>query len=190
MGLRLGEGYGEIPSGYRVNLGMPEGEGLHYYQPAAADAAYTAMSQLPEFEGSEGDIPDAIVDVLEAGIFADAGDGDVDPLTVPTDAAIGADGAYLEAVGVRKRWPLVGHLPGGGFIACGGGGPVERLGRALRVKLFTAVGELPPPGRCSPARRRPALPHSAFGGQRQAQLHRLAGPPARRVAAGHWGGIR
>ena len=40
------------------------------------------------------------------------------------------------------------------------------------------------PGRCRPARRGQALPHPALGGQRQVQLHRLAGPSAHRPAQG------
>jgi hypothetical protein len=40
MGLLLVEGYGDIPSGYRVNLGTPEGGGLHYYQLSGADTTH------------------------------------------------------------------------------------------------------------------------------------------------------
>jgi hypothetical protein len=36
----------------------------------------------------------------------------VHPLAIPPNAPIGADVAHLEAVGVFKRWPSVGHLTG------------------------------------------------------------------------------
>jgi hypothetical protein len=51
-----------------------------------------------EFEGSKGDIPDAIVDLLEADVFANADVGDVDPLPVSPDAPVGTDVAHFEAV--------------------------------------------------------------------------------------------
>jgi hypothetical protein len=53
--------------------------------------ARMACEQSPECEWSEVDIPNAIVDGLEADIFSDTGHRDVDPLTVPTDATNGAD---------------------------------------------------------------------------------------------------
>src|SRR5215218_4750422 len=102
-----------------------------------------SFEQPTEFEWAEIDIPDAIVDFLEADIFPGTGDGDVDPLAVPPDATIGADVAHLEAVGIRERWQCVGHLPGGGFIAGGGCAHVERLMRPLMVELCTEVIELP-----------------------------------------------
>jgi hypothetical protein len=55
-----------------------------------------AFEQSPEFEWSEVDIPDAIVDVLEAAICSDAGDSNVDPLTVPPDATNGSSFAGIE----------------------------------------------------------------------------------------------
>ena len=66
--------------------------------------SHVAFKQPTACEGPAGDMPDAIVDVLEAAIFPDAGDGNVDPLTVLTDATVGADVAHLEAVGILERW--------------------------------------------------------------------------------------
>jgi hypothetical protein len=62
------------------------------------------FEQPPEFEGAEVDIPDSIVDFLEADIFSNANMRDVDLLMVPPDAPIGTDVAHLEAVGVVERW--------------------------------------------------------------------------------------
>lgn len=79
------------------------------------------FEQPTECEWAEIDMPDAIVDCLAADICPGTGDGDVDPLAVLLDATIRADVARLEAVGILERWPFVGHLPGGGFIAGGEG---------------------------------------------------------------------
>src|SRR5262245_20650507 len=62
---------------------------------------------------------------------------------VPTDATVGADVAYLEAVRVLKRWKFSRQLPGGGFIAGGGGAHVKRLMRPLLLELVAEVVELP-----------------------------------------------
>jgi hypothetical protein len=101
-----------------------------------------AFEEPTEFEGSEVDVPHAIVDVLEADICPGTGDGDVDPWIVPPYATIGADVAHLEAVGRLERWQLVGHLPWGGFISGGGCVPVKRLMRTLVVERFTEAIEL------------------------------------------------
>jgi hypothetical protein len=61
---------------------------------------------------------------------------------VPPDAPIGADVAYLEAVRVLERWPFVGHLPGGGFIAGGRWAHVKRLVRPLEIELLTEALKL------------------------------------------------
>ncbi len=104
--------------------------------------AHMAFEQPPECEGSTVDIPDAVVDFLEADIFPGTGDGDVDPATVPPEATVGADIAHLEAVGILEGWQFVGHRPGGRCIAGGRGAPVERLMRALMVELLADVVEL------------------------------------------------
>jgi hypothetical protein len=101
--------------------------------------AHMAFEPSPELEGAEGDVPDPIIDVLEADIAPGASDGDVDPLAVPLYAPGGADVAHLEAVGIVKRWPFIGHLPGGGFVTCCGCAHVERLVRPLMVALVAAV---------------------------------------------------
>jgi hypothetical protein len=104
--------------------------------------AHVSFEEPAEFERAEVDIPDAIVDLLEADIFANAGVRDVDPLVVPPDAPVSTHIAHLEAVGVLERWQLVGHLPWGGFIAGGGGVHVECLVRTLMIERFTEVVEL------------------------------------------------
>jgi hypothetical protein len=105
--------------------------------------AHMSFEQPTELEWAEIDMPDAIVDVLEADIFPGTGDGDVDPVAVPPDATVGADVAHLEAVGLRERGPCVGPLPGGGFRAGGGCAQSERFVRPLMVELGPEVMELP-----------------------------------------------
>src|SRR4029453_1399786 len=61
----------------------------------------------------------------------------------PPAATVGADRAYLEAVGVCKRGPRGGQRPGGGLIAGGGGVQVKRLRRPRIVARFTDVIDLP-----------------------------------------------
>jgi hypothetical protein len=92
------------------------------------------FEQPTEGAGSEVNIPDPLVNVLEADICSAAELCDSDPLMVPTAATMGADVAHLEAVRVRERWPCVGPLPEGGGIAGGGCAPVERLVRPLAVE--------------------------------------------------------
>jgi type I restriction enzyme R subunit len=59
-------------------------------------------------------------------------------------------------------------------------------GKKKRTQVFPRYHQLgrraPGAGRCARARRRQALPDPALGGQRQVELHRLAGAPAHRRA--------
>ena len=73
--------------------------------------AHESCEQPAECERSEGDMPDAIVDVLEADIFANADACNVDPLRVPPDATVGADVPHLEAVRISQGRPCDGDLP-------------------------------------------------------------------------------
>jgi hypothetical protein len=91
--------------------------------------AHMAFEQSPACEGADVDIPDAIVNFLEADLGSSAGGRNVNPLMVPTDAPIGADRAHLEAIGILERWQLIGHLPRGRFIAGGRSAHIERLVR-------------------------------------------------------------
>jgi hypothetical protein len=76
-----------------------------------------SCEQPPECEGAEGDIPDAIIDFFEADIGSDADVGDVDPVMVPPNAAIGPDVAPLEAVRICQRRELSGPLTRRDLIA-------------------------------------------------------------------------
>ena len=56
-----------------------------------------AFVEAAECERAEVDVPDTIVDFLQANILPGADDGDIDPVRMPADAAIGAD-ARLQVV--------------------------------------------------------------------------------------------
>jgi hypothetical protein len=87
-----------------------------------------------ECEGAEGAIPDAIIEFFETDIFPGAGGGDIDPLSVPPNAPVGAHVAHLAAVGRLERWRFDGHgtwgrgRAGDGCTHAADGGPVARRG--------------------------------------------------------------
>src|SRR3989454_6723290 len=57
-----------------------------------------ALAQTAEAQRPKVDVPDPVVDLLEADVFADADRGDVDPAAVPPHAPAGADVPDFEAV--------------------------------------------------------------------------------------------
>ena len=56
--------------------------------------------RTPELHDAEVDVPQAVIDGLQAQVLADESAADVDPLLSPADAAVGADVAHLKAIGV------------------------------------------------------------------------------------------
>src|SRR5256885_10368217 len=75
-----------------------------------------ALEQAPELERPVVDIPDPIVDLLQAHVLTNADGRDVYPAAVPSDAAIRAHVGPVEAIGVfqrrGRRWRP--PAPGGG----------------------------------------------------------------------------
>lgn len=87
------------------------GHGLHplAFQSAIFNLdAHVSFVQSPEFDRAEVKVPDAVIDFLQADVPAGRNDGNVDPVAVPTNAAIGADVAQLVAVRVFERRESVG----------------------------------------------------------------------------------
>src|SRR5256886_10265708 len=68
---------------------------------------HMALTQTAEAQRPKVDVPDPVVDLLEADVFADADRGDVDPAAVPPHAPVGADVPDFEAVrGLQGRQPI------------------------------------------------------------------------------------
>jgi hypothetical protein len=65
--------------------------------------SHVALEQSAEFERSEVDVPQAIIDLFQADIFTGTGDRDIYPAFTPANAAVGADIAHLKAIRVFKR---------------------------------------------------------------------------------------
>ena len=66
------------------------------------------FKQAAELDGTEVDVPDGVVDGLEADVLASAGCRDGDPGRVPSDAAVRAHEPCLEV-----RWVDEGRRPWG-----------------------------------------------------------------------------
>ncbi len=64
-----------------------------------------------EFDGSEIDFPEAVIDLFEADVLLSEKMADVDPAGVPTDAAVATDTADLEVGGVLEGRQLSGKRP-------------------------------------------------------------------------------
>ena len=71
---------------------------------------HVSFDQPTELERPEVHVPDAVVDFLQAHVFADADGGDVDPSSIPADATVGADVAHFKAIRIFQRWEFLGHL--------------------------------------------------------------------------------
>ncbi len=71
---------------------------------------HVPLDEASKLERSEVHVPDAVVDFLQTHVFADADGGDVDPPSIPADAAVGADVAHFEPIGVFQRREFLGHL--------------------------------------------------------------------------------
>ena len=77
--------------------------------------AHVPLEQPAEAQGPEVDGPDAVVDLLEADVRAHADRGDVDPAVIPANAAVRADVAHLEAIGIFERGSRSGMGRGEGW---------------------------------------------------------------------------
>jgi len=103
---------------------------------------YVFFEQASELERAEIDVPDAIIDFLEADVFPGTGNGDVDPLGVPPNPPVRAHVSGLEPVGVFQWGQPVGHCPRGRCIDRRGGLQIQGFVRALGVELLPEVIEL------------------------------------------------
>ncbi len=65
-----------------------------------------------EFNGTEIDFPEPVVDLFECHELLSQEVADVDPAGVPADASIATDAADLEVGWVLEGWEAVGVRPG------------------------------------------------------------------------------
>src|SRR5262249_4218575 len=105
--------------------------------------AHPPLVQPAELQRPEVHVPDPVVDLLEPHELADADDRHVHPAAVPSNAAVGADVADFETVGVLERWQAIGHRPRRGRVARGRRPLVEGLVRPLVVELVAKHVEGP-----------------------------------------------
>jgi hypothetical protein len=62
-----------------------------------------------QFQGTEEYVPIPVVDLLKADVITRTGDRNLNPIMVPADSTVGADVAYLEAIGIYERRDLFGN---------------------------------------------------------------------------------
>src|SRR5881628_3863897 len=77
---------------------------------------HMALAQTAEAQRPKVDVPDPVIDLLEADVFADANRGNVDPAAVPANAAIGADVPHLESIRVFERRQAIRHRTRGRVV--------------------------------------------------------------------------
>lgn len=66
--------------------------------------SHVPLKQSAELQWTEVDIPETIIKFFQSNVLSDGGCGDIDPLTLPSNAAIGTDVSDLESVRVFERW--------------------------------------------------------------------------------------
>src|SRR5207249_6659630 len=97
---------------------------------------HMALAQTAEAQRPKVDVPDPVVDLLEADVFADADRGDVDPAAVPPHAPVGADVPDFEAVRVLEGRQPIRHRPRRRAVARCRRLLVERLMGPLVIELL------------------------------------------------------
>src|SRR6185369_5122641 len=120
------------------------GHGLHMATiefPVLVFNPHVALAQTPEPQRPKINVPDSVRNLLQADVFPDADGGDVDPPTVPSNAAVGTDVTDFEAIRVLERRQPVGHRAIRGGVARGRRLLVEGLVRALVIELLAKAIE-------------------------------------------------
>ena len=67
------------------------------------DDAPLGFDEAAEPDGSEVDVEEPVIDLLESDVEPAEKVADVDPAAEPADASVGADPADFEVLGVRDR---------------------------------------------------------------------------------------
>lgn len=55
-----------------------------------------------QFERAEVNIPDAVIDLLQADLFLGAAHADIDPFVIPANATVVADESFLAGDGAKS----------------------------------------------------------------------------------------
>lgn len=97
------------------------------------DDPAAAFVEPPEPTIVKVDVPEPIVDGLEADVLLDQGVAHGDPVLLPADSPVPADEADLVVAGILRRPEARGHWARGRPIHRGGGPLPEGLVRALLV---------------------------------------------------------
>lgn len=90
---------------------------MSFYPTISILDSHVAFKESTDFHGTEPDIPDAIIDLLETDVLAGTDDRNIDPLGVLTDTTVGTDIPDLEAVRVFQRRDAIGHRSPGRLVA-------------------------------------------------------------------------
>lgn len=96
---------------------------------------HVSLVEATQFERSEEDVPDAVVDLFEPDIFTCTAGADVDPGMIPADAAVGTDVTNFEAVGIFQCRNFVRHRSWRGRVAARRRVLVESFMWSLLVEL-------------------------------------------------------
>src|SRR5438876_10908774 len=95
-----------------------------------------ALAQTAEPQRPKVDVPDPVIDLLQAHVFAHADGGDVHPSAVPPNASVGAHVADFEAVRVLEGRQPIRHRPRRRAITRRRRLLVERLMGPLVIELL------------------------------------------------------
>src|SRR5438876_5455700 len=102
-----------------------------------------ALAQTAEPQRPKVDVPDPVIDLLQAHVFAHADGGDVHPSAVPPNASVGAHVADFEAVRVLEGRQPIRHRPRRRAITRRRRLLIEGLVRPLVVELRAKDIEAP-----------------------------------------------
>ena len=102
-----------------------------------------AFKQAPELERAEVHGPDAVIDFFQAHVRPRADGGDIDPVVVPANAAVGTDVPDLEAIGVLQQGESLGHRAWRGRIGGRGRLQIQGFVRPFGVELLAEAIEAP-----------------------------------------------
>lgn len=94
-----------------------------------------AFVEAAEAQGTKVDVPEPVDNLLEANVLSDADGGHVHPAAIPANAAVSADVADFESIGILEGRQAGRHRARRRRVAGGRGLLVEGLMGALVVEL-------------------------------------------------------